>query len=236
MRIPKTNSVKDNLRDHSLEHPKFKKQNEKYRDTLRQVILQRQKTKEEENMISKHQDNESVRFQQDLLHKLENDQKFIMKTYVKDPLAKLNPKVKPNHAIAISQFDKNFNEYVHKKMKDREQNEETQFQIQQAIKKQRMQEIQEYNKLLMTEKKMKLKSLVDQEKMLSQSIIKHDLTHQKTFDSSEKMTKRQKTDMARKLLDEQIRADNELRNSLEGLESKEYALNANRIKHVIDKY
>ena len=87
----------------------------------------------------------------------------------------------------------------------------------------------------MVEKKIKNNAYRSNEKSLCKDIVARDIENQRNFDSKEIFLKAQKIDLARQLLDEQIMANREYRNAPE-LEEKEYALNANKIKGIIEKY
>ena len=236
MRIPKMPQVNGNKNYIDNEDQASRKENLKLRDALREIIDQRKVNRLENDKLSKMQDEESIKFQTELLKKLESDQSYIMNTFVKNPTEKLNPSIKPNHAISVKILDKSHNDYVHLKMKDKLANDELEYSIRQKIKLQKMKEIQAYQRLQMSEKQNKQLSSDHMDRILSKEIVSRDLSQMSTFDSTEKLHRRQKAELARKLLDEQIQADQEFKNSTLGLDSKEYALNANKIRRVIEKY
>lgn len=237
MRIPKIPLVNGYKKYNNEDEKTARKENIKLRDALKESIDQRKMSKIENDKMNKLQDNESIKFQTELLKKLESDQAYIMENLVKNPTEKLNSSIKPNHAISVKILDKRHNDYVNLKMKDKIANDELEYSVRQKIKQQKMKDIQAFQRLQMSEKiANKHLSYINLDRILSKEIISRDLSQMSSFDSTEKLHKRQKTELAKKLLDDQIYADQEYKISTSGLANKEFALNAGKIRRVIEKY
>ena len=117
MKLPKVGSVKIYNNIDLSDTVAFKKKQSELKETLQQIILQRQNTKREEIAINRLEENETVKHQTNLLDKLEHDQQNNMNTYVKYPQARLEGVNKPNYAIVVKNIDKQFNDYVEKQRK-----------------------------------------------------------------------------------------------------------------------
>jgi hypothetical protein len=213
-----------------------KKEQLKLRDALREIIDQKKISRIENDKNSRLQDNENTRFQTVLMESFENDQAHTMEIHVKNPTEKLNSFINPNHSISVKNLDQKYDDYVHIKMKDKNASEEQMYAFKERLKLQKMKEMQAYHRLQMSEKLTKRMSNNDLEKMQYKECGSGDLDKIGTYDYEDKQNKLQKSQIAKKQLDDQVRADQEYKNSAQGLGSKEYALNAGKIRKVIDKY
>ena len=186
--------------------------------------------------MDRKMDEENIRYQNDLLHRLEFDQKHIMNTKVKNPLQKLSSSFNPNLSISRKQLDQKYNDYVNKKIIEKRVNDDEEHFKREKEKKDRLKEIQKYQQHQMIEKKAINYEARHSEKMLSKDIITRDLTNMATFDDRQRCLMKQKTELTKRLLDNQIRDNREIKARGLLLGEKEYALNATKIKQIIDKY
>lgn len=214
----------------------YKNRQSKLQESLKQIIIQRQTSKKEEEEWNKRLDQQTVDHQNMLLYKLERDQKNNMDTKVKNYYSRLDTTQKPNLSVVAKSLDKVHHDYVFKHIKNKQIEEEAIHKMREEVKRNKMREIQEYQRQQMTEKKHLKRASIDYDKQISKEIVSHDLIQQKTFDSIERETKARRINAAKEMLDQQIRMDNLYRQNSIGLDSKEYALNATKIKTVLDKY
>jgi hypothetical protein len=108
--------------------------------------------------------------------------------------------------------------------------------LREKLKKQRLKEIQDFQVQQMSEKKHVFHMAKAHEKLLSKDIISKDLSNMKSMDKIERELKIKKMTAVKEMLDEQLRQDLVVKQSKFGLDTKEYALNAAKIRSVIDKY
>jgi hypothetical protein len=235
MRIPNMtvfNSHKNSINNETT----AKKEQLKLRDALREIIDQKKISRLENDKINRLQENENMRFQTVLMESFENDQAHTMETHARNPTEKLNSTINPNHSISVKNLNQKYDDYVHIKMKDKNATEEQNHAFRERLKLQKMKEMQAYHRIQMSEKLTKKLSNNDLEKMQYKEYGSGDIDKIGSFDVQDKQNKLQKSKIARKQLDDHIRADQEFKNSAQGLDSKEFALNAGKIRKVIDKY
>jgi hypothetical protein len=236
IRLERVHSLKERDNSSLSLTIQLKKKERMLKDELKHIILQRQNSKREDYLMNKIQAQQSIEHQKQLLDKLENDQHNNMKVYVKDRVLNLNKTEKPNLAVTSKQVDKKFNDYVHQQIKNKQMQENMAYNLRETIRKKKLKEIQEYQKVQMSEKNNIKRVSLDHEKLVAKDIIARDLHFMNTFDSAEKAHRLSKINQSKKLLDDQIRMDNEHRLGNLGIEGKEYALNAYRIRKIIEKY
>lgn len=236
MKAAKIISSKHNDRiDHNM-NAEYKIKQNLLKEQLKQIILQRQNTKREQGAMSRLEDMENVKNQNALLDKLENDQLNNMRTYVKDRNTLLKESCKPNLAVTTKRQDKDFNSYVHKNMRTKEENDELMHNLSTSIRKQKLKETQDYQILQMDEKKNIKRMSLDQARSSGQGLSSINIGNLKQFDSSVKEKKAMRTNMIKKMLDDQIRSDQELKLKNLSIDGKEFALNAGRIRKLVEKY
>lgn len=153
MKIPKVESAKTyNTKDMKLALA-YKNRQQELQQSLRQIILQKQNTKREEDELNKRLDIESVNHQNSLIDKFEDDQKYNMNTYVKHHYSKLKNLDKPNLSVASQIADKKFNDYVMQQVKNKQIETDYMHKLRESIRKKKLQEISDFNKRQMSENK-----------------------------------------------------------------------------------
>ena len=75
-------------------------------------MQQKREIQNNQKLFENKLDKETIKHQDDLMYKFENDQSNNMNTKVRNPLEKLNLTFSPNLAISSQQIDKKYNDYV----------------------------------------------------------------------------------------------------------------------------
>jgi len=75
-------------------------------------MQQKREIQNNQKLIENKLDKETIKHQDDLMYKFENDQSNNMNTKVKNPLEKLSLTISPNLAISSQQLDKKYHDYV----------------------------------------------------------------------------------------------------------------------------
>ena len=140
-----------------------------------------------------------------------------------------------NYALAVKDFDSRMEKYVQNQIAEKKKRDELNDSLQKSLRKRQQKDTQQYQLKQIERKNNSIRSDIKNQKSLDKHLANDDLLKSQEIVKEEYTAKKLRQEKTRKMLDEQIRQARYYKESL-SLDEKQYALNAARIKTVLNKY
>ena len=125
--------------------------------------------------------------------------------------------------------------YVQNQIAEKKKRDELNDSLQKSMRKRQQKDTQQYQLKQIERKNNSIRSDIKNQKSLDKHLANDDLLKSQEIVKEEYTAKKLRQEKTRKMLDEQIRQARYYKESL-SLDEKQYALNAARIKTVLNKY
>lgn len=125
--------------------------------------------------------------------------------------------------------------YVQNQIAEKKKRDELNDSLQKSLRKRQQKDTQQYQLKQIERKNNSIRSDIKNQKSLDKHLANDDLLKSQEIVKEEYTAKKLRQEKTRKMLDEQIRQARYYKESL-SLDEKQYALNAARIKTVLNKY